>query len=302
MIPVIFLIVWRAGNAVSPAIARSIEGLLSSLALVTLQITIFNIFVVTILGVAEAIIERISGKSATFADGKMITMSRQEAQQLRASQSRERAPSQRQRSTQRRASEPTSVYELKLPIPGPPGREPISRSVVAVVNMQETSAESTVEAPVIPAAPQYKPELPNAKVEDSTKTQPGLTERHDLAQASRGDASSYKPQQSDPRNEAAADDENAPFSRPFANQSPETEIDNRLGDDSAEAEDSLFPRPFAMKSRRDAGIDDLSKAQLEPSSDLVPPARNKSSDLEDKLEIAKPAASVSRTRPSPKAF
>ena len=300
MIPAIFLIVWRASDAVRPDIARSIEGLLNSLALVTLQVTIFNIFVVIILGVAEAIIERVSGKSATFADGKMITMSRQEAKHLKASRSRESAPSQRQQSAHKRASQPTSIYDLKLPIPGPPGREPISRSVVAVVNLQDSAAEFAVEALEIPEPPQNIPVLHQAEVERPKITPAELTERDDVEQASRSDAASRKPQTSDKIDEAVADAANAPFSRPFASQSRETEIGYHLDDDSAETEDSLFPRPFAMKTRGDEDSDDGSKAQQERRTDVVAPAKGRSSNANDKSHKAESTAFVSITRPSPK--
>jgi hypothetical protein len=80
-------------------------------------------FVLGVLGASESIIERITGDSATFQNGKMITMRREEILKLRE---QERAKQARQQA--RRAAAPAgppSVYKLSLPIPEAPGREEV---------------------------------------------------------------------------------------------------------------------------------------------------------------------------------
>ena len=72
-LPALVYGLWRAALAVNPAIALDIEGLLRGLTLIIAQITLLNIGGLLVLGGLEAIIERISSRSATFRDGRMIT-------------------------------------------------------------------------------------------------------------------------------------------------------------------------------------------------------------------------------------
>ena len=153
------VVFWWLGGALDSSIALGMQSLIGNLALVTLQIIIMNVVCVIVLGAAESLIERFTGKSATFADGKMITMTREEARERMAAQAQTRRSARQIRPAQDSVESIRSVYDLKLPIPGPPGREPVSRSVVAVVNVQDGRAASIPD--VSPASePAKSPEMP----------------------------------------------------------------------------------------------------------------------------------------------
>ncbi len=88
-------------------------------------IIIINLVMVAVLGTIESIIERLTGDSATFKNGKMITMSREEMlqqrqQALTSARTKKPAPAAA-------PAGPPSIYALALPIPGSPGKEPVTR-------------------------------------------------------------------------------------------------------------------------------------------------------------------------------
>ena len=103
--------------------------LLESLAVALLQVLAFNLLVVAVLGTAESLIERVTGKSASFVDGVMVAMSREEARAWRAEQAQASSASQ----SPAKPKTFRSIYDFPLPIPGPPGREPVSRQAVTVL-------------------------------------------------------------------------------------------------------------------------------------------------------------------------
>jgi hypothetical protein len=94
----------------------------SSLLTVILAI---DLFMVVVLGTLEALIERITGNSATFKNGRMITLRRSELLAQRAAEAarHKSAPLTRQSQHSTPHGGPPSVYRLSLPIPGAPGRE-----------------------------------------------------------------------------------------------------------------------------------------------------------------------------------
>src|SRR5690606_33056643 len=97
-----------------------------------------------ILALIENTIEWITGDSAMFRDGKMITMRRSEVQAMRE-QERQRA---RQRKTRHAAGRtgPPSVYNFPLPIPGAPGREPVTQGASAIVGAERPAGLSSAAA------------------------------------------------------------------------------------------------------------------------------------------------------------
>lgn len=135
---------WTVNSAFSLA-------LLESLGVALLQVLAFNLLVVAALGIAESLIERVTGKSASFVDGKMITMSREEARAWRAEQ-RRASPSSQPRPKPKTFR---TIYDFPLPIPGPPGREPVSRRAVTVVMQPAPAATPPPAAP-----PSQQPEPP----------------------------------------------------------------------------------------------------------------------------------------------
>jgi hypothetical protein len=128
VIAVVFLYVVGLGEAI---ISRALMGpilqgvnILSG-ALGVLIVT--NLFFTAVLGSVESIIERITGDSATFQNGKLVAMRRAEMLQIRQQQ-REREAKQAAVAKTQRAAGPPSIYSFPLPIPGAPGRdsEPIT--------------------------------------------------------------------------------------------------------------------------------------------------------------------------------
>lgn len=84
-----------------------------------------NLAMTAVLGTIESIIERITGDSATFQNGKLIAMRREEIlrqreqQRLKEQKQLEAAKAQKKQQT----SGAPSIYKLPLPIPGAPGKE-----------------------------------------------------------------------------------------------------------------------------------------------------------------------------------
>jgi hypothetical protein len=96
----------------------------------------FDLFMVAALGTVEAIIERISGDSATFHNGKMITMRRAEMLAQRAEAYRRRP----EREAKTGTAGPPSVYRLSLPIPGAPGKESVSATDKVIIEPEAKPA------------------------------------------------------------------------------------------------------------------------------------------------------------------
>jgi hypothetical protein len=120
---------------------------LNALAGVLSAIIVLNLMGVAILGTIEALVERVTGNSATFKDNKMITMTRAELLQKR-----EEAFQEERRRLNAPSAKPAlpaailSIYALPLPIPGAPGKEPVRQ-------------DASVILPVTPSVP-LQPGLP----------------------------------------------------------------------------------------------------------------------------------------------
>lgn len=120
-----------AGNQVILANLRGpITDALNGLSSIFTIIIGLDVFAVAVLGTIEAIIERITGDSATFKDGKMITMRRSE---MLAQRARALAPQPKLTSTAAAPSGPPSVYRLPFPVPGPPGKEAITPATSVII-------------------------------------------------------------------------------------------------------------------------------------------------------------------------
>lgn len=122
---VVALYVVGAGNAVIfDALEGPITSSLNALSSIFAVIIGLNLFMVAVLGSIESLVERITGHSATFKDGRMIVMTRQE---MLAQRSRALAPQPKTPKSAAPVGAPT-VYRLPLPLPGAPGKEPVSRA------------------------------------------------------------------------------------------------------------------------------------------------------------------------------
>ena len=131
----IALLILGIGQNLLSDLTLSLGQILNSLSLILILTITINIIMVILLGAIESIIERITGHSATFQKGKIITMTREEVLKLKQEQQEKRLAT---RATPRRKTGvaiPASIYMLEFPIPGPPGQEPITKGVAAVLGM-----------------------------------------------------------------------------------------------------------------------------------------------------------------------
>jgi hypothetical protein len=116
-----------------------VTNALNSLSSVFAIIIGFDVFMVVVLGTMEAIIERITGDSATFENGKMITLRRSELH-ARRQQALAVKPQQKAQRVAAAPSGPPSVYKLAFPIPGAPGKEAVTPSPQIVISHETKSA------------------------------------------------------------------------------------------------------------------------------------------------------------------
>lgn len=119
-----------------------IASILNTLSAAFAVMIFFSITGVGVLSLIENTIEYITGDSATFKNGKMIVMTREEAI---AERQKERKRRQRSKEPERvlPAGAP-SIYKLMLPVPGAPGEEPVTKPVAAVIEKEKTPE---IEAP-----------------------------------------------------------------------------------------------------------------------------------------------------------
>lgn len=105
-------------GVVGGPVASALNVLASTFAVVIA----INIVAIGVLAAIENTIELITGDSADFRDGKMITMTREERISQRMKEiERQRKARERSRTEQAVPAGPPSVYKLPLPLPGSPG-------------------------------------------------------------------------------------------------------------------------------------------------------------------------------------
>ncbi len=119
-----FIVVGAGSEVVVRTFAGSVADALYLIASIFMVIIGINLFITAILGTIEALIERITGDSATFEKGKLIAMTRKELLELKRKQAARALPAGRQQ-TKTIAGAPT-VYNLPFPIPGTPEAESIT--------------------------------------------------------------------------------------------------------------------------------------------------------------------------------
>ncbi len=241
------------GMAILGANAR---GLLSSLSFILFATSIINFVMVLALGLIEAVIERVTGHSATFDGGKMITRTRQQA----LTERRDREREGRSRPTGRDDSKPErpirSIYALPLPIPGPPGKEPVSKPVAAVLNVSPgkgpdlTSASDRKPASIVASdlmdksrefspRPKKMPETIERAAIDSARGGISPSRQQPATEPSAAESSS----QTMPEDINREPTVHAPFSRPFAASTDDIDGPEDIQDTGLT--DLGFSRPFA---------------------------------------------------------
>ena len=322
LIAVGFVLLGQA-NLIQPEVTNTFQRLLSSLSLILLLVTAINLVMVLALGILESIIERLTGHSATFVDGKLVTMTRQEARNLQEKR-KQQIPKRRPPAVQAKPETPIrSIYALPLPIPGPPGEEPISKSVVAVLEMPpppgrpQADARSVItragggDPTIIEASPaashregprraKSHMETPAPQPVQPKPAEPKLEtvapESEDRVMSLEAASSAFDIEAFDP----AAIDAKAPFSRPFTQDENVDEED--YGVDSTDV-DMGFARPFALPEGSDSKHDlpepdfELKMGQQTTSKDdVIEPA---TTDHDESSAIS-PARQAARTKPVPK--
>jgi hypothetical protein len=149
------LVVVGVGQEAFQMVSTPISQFLTIFQSILIFIIFVNLLMIVVLGIAEAIIERVTGHSATFKRGKMITMTRAEAQALQVRE-HERQRKQQQalvaNASKRNAAESrlNSVYLLTLPVPGGPEEEFIVAPVYKIESEQ---------TPALPDRPAVSPRL-----------------------------------------------------------------------------------------------------------------------------------------------
>lgn len=129
-----FVLLGVGNEVVLTFLLGPVSDALYLLASVFLVIIITDIVATAILGGIEALIERVTGHSATFVRGKLVAMTRQEMLEQRR---RELA---RSRSSKKPdalpAGGPPSIYKLSLATPGPPGEVPVTQLAGQIIDTE----------------------------------------------------------------------------------------------------------------------------------------------------------------------
>ncbi|MCY4539482.1 MAG: hypothetical protein OXE52_14785 [Chloroflexi bacterium] len=283
------------GMAILGSIVR---GLVSSLSFILFATSIINVVMVLALGLIEAVIERFTGHSATFVDGKLITRTRQQALAEREDRGRER----RSQRTTSDASKPErlirTIYALPLPIPGPPGKEPVSKPVAAVLNVSpgtDPDLKSTPDhkpASVVSgglmdkgrkssARPMKMPEIIERSATDFARGEKPVSPQQPATELSAAESSSRKIPEDVDRDSS----QHAPFGRPFVAPPEDVEDPDDIQDTGLA--DLGFARPFAP--RQDSPTRRL--AEDEESDDALQVSDG---------ELSTSAPNVASDRPRPK--
>ena len=251
------------------AIGNYIHQLLTSLFTLLLLTTCINLIMVIALGALEAVIERVTGHNVTFEAGRMLTMTRHEARKHREAQ--RQAHRTRQQQQPARAEAPplplTSIYDISLPIPGAPGKEPVSRSIAAVLNIAPPPSEQTTdrrgyaqaEDPAASsvaglegrASGKRRPPMIVTDASSATEDKRGQRQKRSVPDSKpirdpQDAVFEKKPDTAGVADDKSPPDTLAPFSRPFAQDDTESDPLDDLNEDAL-ASALGFARPFAVQ-------------------------------------------------------
>jgi len=138
----LFYILGAGDQVVMNNLRGPVTNILNGLSSVFAIIIGLDVFMVAVLGTMEAVIERITGDSATFENGKMVTLRRSELV-ARRQQALAVKPQPRSQRAAPAPSGPPSVYKLNFPIPGAPGKEAVTPSPQIVISQEPKPAPAT---------------------------------------------------------------------------------------------------------------------------------------------------------------
>jgi hypothetical protein len=174
VIVVVLFLVGVGNQVILTNLQVPVSNALSGLSTLFAIIIGIDLFFLAVLGTVEAVIERITGNSATFENGKMITLSRAELQERRI-QAQVAAKRASTAEKHPQISATSSVYQLPFPIPEPPGREAVTRTPNIVI----TNDDTPDAAPALGSARQA-PAVVSGKVTDSPPQIGSPAERKEL--------------------------------------------------------------------------------------------------------------------------
>lgn len=125
------------GSTLFETLSPAVTTFLSVVQAVLILMMCVNVLVVLVLGTIEAIIERITGHSATFKRGKMITMTREEAiEERQKERDRERRRIEREKSRREADAAYASIYTIVFPVPDAPGNVPITQPEQLILGLE----------------------------------------------------------------------------------------------------------------------------------------------------------------------
>lgn len=199
----------------------------------------------------------------------MITLTRQQALARQAAARRQRQVD-RSVPTDKAAAAVTSIYMLKLPIPGAPGQEPVSRNAVTVVDAPDIKPippapnkppkSSPVSSP--PAPPLVIPTRQVEEVDSPLKKKSPDLDMTPLSGGERGAA--------------------GPFSRPFVKPPPSADTPPDEPDhDSPAAAAAPFLRPFAPADQEKPKSKPVTRPVPKPSDKARPTVSVKQAKSDD---------------------
>jgi hypothetical protein len=211
----------------------------------------FDVLAVVVLGTIEALIERVTGDSATFQNGKMVTMRREELQRLR-----EQEQARRDKERARRAATPSgppSIYKVQFPIPDAPGREaePITvRRDDAGLPAPSAPTPSARPSPTL-GSPAPATFSPAPKPASPSSPSPVIADNEDLGEPAKPIGSPLRPAASRPSPSpfgGSAPDIKPDDSEPFAAPKPSSLAMPRPAAAPTSGAPSPLPRPTSPPS------------------------------------------------------
>lgn len=302
---IIAVIIGLGGDSEALASIGSLgSDLVSSLMFILAATTIINLVMALVLGLIETGIERVTGHSASFLDGDFITETRQQAQAARSAREDEHKANRTANAADIPEQALRSIYALKLPIPGAPGIEPVSKPVAAVLEQAPKGESKAKNSPSQKPAATFVGSSPPKRRRASTRSQKapetvaGTSKRAAFNSSNKtGDGKPAAEGDENKEQDARLPTELAPFSRPFSQSGGADEMtldrDDSDDDQAKLASDLGFSRPFAPP-----GASRSTRTPEDKSSDNVPKPAGKKS----KTTAPKPVAGAARaiTRPVPK--
>ncbi|MBL8145036.1 MAG: hypothetical protein JNL34_01510 [Anaerolineae bacterium] len=148
------------------AFTGPLATLLSLLAGSLIGVIAINLVMTGVLGGIESLIERVTGDSATFQNGKLVAMRREEIlKQKEQARQKQQKQLEAAKNAPKTPGGPPSIYKLPLPIPGAPGKEAEALPRPAVATLQPTPGDDRAGPVMITGTATPKPPADEAAEE-----------------------------------------------------------------------------------------------------------------------------------------